>query len=272
MTDSAPLLAASDLRKTYRKHAIEVPVLLGVDLEVHAGEFLSVVGASGSGKSTLLHLLGTLDKPDGGEVLLDGERIDNLPGDRRDRLRNETFGYIFQFYHLLPELTTLENVLMPSMIGASVLTWFRKRRSLRRDAEALLDRVGLGHRLRHRPRELSGGEMQRAAIARALVNQPRILLADEPTGNLDQGNGEEIIRLLRDLNQQDGLTIVMVTHNRDIVSATDRVVKLVGGRVDDSEARPLHPSAVPGIHPALLTPALPGASRELGASSWRRAE
>src|SRR5262249_47646349 len=134
------------------------------------------------------------------------------------------------------------------------------------------DRVGLGHRLRHKPRELSGGEMQRAAIARALVNQPRILLADEPTGNLDQGNGEEIIRLLRDLNQQDGLTIVMVTHNMDIVSTTDRVVKLVGGRVEEPDVRAHHPSAVPGIHPALLTPALPGASRDVSASAWRRAE
>src|SRR5260370_26518067 len=142
--ENSHLLTATNLRKTYRKDAEKVRVLRGLDLDVHAGEFLSVVGASGSGKSTLLHLLGTLDKPDGGEVLLDGERIDNLPGDRRDRLRNQTFGYIFQFYHLLPELTTLENVLMPSMIGASVLTWFRKRRRLRRDAEALLDRVGLG--------------------------------------------------------------------------------------------------------------------------------
>src|SRR5262249_28736125 len=131
--------------------------------------------------------------------------------------------------------------------------WWRQRVALRQQAERLLDRVALGHRLKHKPRELSGGEMQRAAIARALVNRPRILLADEPTGNLDQGNGDEIIRLLRDLNQQDGLTIIMVTHNMDLVSATDRVVKLVGGRVEDAESRPLLPSTVPGIYPALLS-------------------
>src|SRR3984893_9984188 len=131
MTDSAPLLAASDLRKTYRKHAIEVPVLLGVDLEVHAGEFLSVVGASGSGKSTMLHLLGTLDRPDKGQIRLAGERIDNLPAERRDQLRNGTFGFIFQFYHLLPELNTLENVLVPQMIAHSVRSWFRRRRDLK---------------------------------------------------------------------------------------------------------------------------------------------
>jgi len=234
MLDNLPLLAAVNLHKTYRKHAIEVPVLTGVDLEVFAGEFLSIVGSSGSGKSTLLHLLGTLDKPDEGRILLDSERIDNLPAEQRDRLRNETFGFIFQFYHLLPELTTLENVLMPKMIALPVRGWFRQRRSLKQQAIELLDRVGLGHRLHHKPRELSGGEMQRAAIARALINRPRILLADEPTGNLDADKGAEIIRLLRDLNRQDRLTIIMVTHNMEIVGNTDRVVRLVKGRVEEA--------------------------------------
>src|SRR5437588_5959085 len=181
MPDAVPLLTAVNLHKTYRKHAIEVPVLTGLDLEVLAGEFLSVVGASGSGKSTLLHLLGTLDRPDEGSIHLDGERIDDRPAERRDALRNRTFGFIFQFYHLLPELTTLENVLMPRMIALSALSWWGRRKRLRHEATELLDRVGLGHRLQHRPRELSGGEMQRAAIARALVNRPRVLLADEPT-------------------------------------------------------------------------------------------
>src|SRR5207237_5931946 len=203
MMDSAPILTATDLHKTYRKDAVKVRVLQGLDLEVYPGEFLSVVGASGSGKSTLLHLLGTLDAPDHGEIRLDGERIDNLPAERRDLLRNQTFGFIFQFYHLLPELDTLENVLVPQMIAHSVAGWFWKRRTLRRHAAELLERVGLGHRLRHRPRELSGGELQRAAIARALVNQPRILLADEPTGNLDAGTGADIVRLLRDLNRAE---------------------------------------------------------------------
>jgi lipoprotein-releasing system ATP-binding protein len=234
MLENLPLLAAINVHKTYRKHAIEVPVLTGVDLEVFAGEFLSIVGSSGSGKSTLLHLLGTLDKPDDGRILFNTERIDNLPAEQRDRLRNQSFGFIFQFYHLLPELSTLENVLMPKMIAHSVRGWFRERRALKQQATELLDRVGLGHRLHHKPRELSGGEMQRAAIARALVNRPRILLADEPTGNLDADKGIEIIRLLRDLNRQEGLTIIMVTHNMEIVGNTDRVVRLVKGRMEDA--------------------------------------
>ena len=246
------MLVAAGLHKTYRRHAEMVRVLQGVDLEVHGGEFLSVVGASGSGKSTLLHLLGTLDRPDRGTIHLDGQRIDHLPAEARDRLRNRTFGYIFQFYHLLPELTTLENVLVPQMIGHSVLGWYRRRQELRRRAAGLLERVGLKDRLHHKPTELSGGEMQRAAIARALVTGPRVLLADEPTGNLDQANGDEIVRLLRDLNRREGLTIIMVTHNTEIVAATDRVVKLAGGRVEDAEGRGALPPAVPGIHPAVL--------------------
>ena len=229
------LLNAVNLHKTYKKNAERVEVLRGVDLEVSDGEFLCVVGASGSGKSTLLHLLGTLDKPDKGEIRLEGERIDNLAAEERDALRNGTFGFIFQFYHLLPELTALENVLMPLMITHSVWGWLTNRRSLRRRATELLERVGLSHRLKHRPSELSGGEMQRAAIAHALVTRPRILLADEPTGNLDAENGSHIIQLLRDLNRHDGLTIIMVTHNLDLVSDTDRVVKLVDGRVEASQ-------------------------------------
>src|SRR5262249_12719372 len=158
-----------NLHKTYRKHAIKTEVLRGLGLDVQASEFLCVVGASGSGKSTLLHLLGTLDKPDQGRIYLDGERIDSLPAWRRDRLRNETFGFIFQFYHLLPELTALENVLMPRLIKFSVLGWLGAGGAEKKRAAALLERVGLGHRLHHRPRELSGGEMQRVAIARALM-------------------------------------------------------------------------------------------------------
>jgi lipoprotein-releasing system ATP-binding protein len=238
MMEDPYVLQATNLHKTYRKDADKVRVLRGLELTVRPGEFLSVVGASGSGKSTLLHLLGTLDRPDHGEIHLDGERIDNLPSDRRDRLRNGTFGFIFQFYHLLPELSTLENVLVPPMIGHSLFSWLGQRKILRRRGEELLERVGLSHRLRHKPRELSGGEMQRAAIARALVNQPRILLADEPTGNLDQATGLEILRLLRDLNRHGRLTIIMVTHNLDLVTGTDRVVRLVDGQVEQkSEVR-----------------------------------
>ncbi len=232
------MLTAVKLEKTYRRHAVQVRVLNGLDLEVQTGEFLSIVGASGSGKSTLLHLIGTLDAPDAGRVLLDGKRIDNLPSRDRDRLRNRTFGYIFQFYHLLPELNAVDNVLMPAYIGHSVLTWWQTRRQWRRRAEELLELVGLKHRLRHRPRELSGGEMQRTAIARALLMDPRVLLADEPTGNLDTAAGSEIVRLLRDINHNKGVTIVMVTHNMEIVSATDRVVRMVGGVVTDDTPAP----------------------------------
>jgi lipoprotein-releasing system ATP-binding protein len=232
MLQLVPLLSAVDLHKTYRKGADKVEVLRGLDLEVYEGEFACVLGASGSGKSTMLHLLGTLDRPDQGSIFLGERRIDNLPAAARDALRNQTFGFIFQFYHLLPELSTLENVLMPQMINHSVLGWLVRRGSLRRRATELLERVGLGHRLKHRPRELSGGEMQRAAIARALINRPHVLLADEPTGNLDAATGAQIIRLLRDLNRIDGLTIIMVTHNLEIVAETDRVVRLVQGRVE----------------------------------------
>jgi lipoprotein-releasing system ATP-binding protein len=255
MSDPSPLLAAAGLFKTYRKHAVVTEVLKGVDLAVRAGEFLGIVGNSGSGKSTLLHLLGTLDRPDQGRIMLDGERIDNLSSERRDRLRNGTFGFIFQFYHLLPELTALENVLMPMMIAHSVFGWFLRRHEMRRRAAELLDRVGLSHRLTHRPRELSGGEMQRAAIARALITRPRILLADEPTGNLDAANGTDIVRLLRDLNRQDGLTIIMVTHNTEILSVTDRVVRLVAGRVEGA-AEPHYPFPLPA---AYSVDAAPGA-------------
>jgi lipoprotein-releasing system ATP-binding protein len=235
-----PLLIAQNLHKAYRKHRLEVPVLKGLDLEVERGEFLSLVGASGSGKTTLLHLLGTLDKPDEGEILLEGRRIDNVPHRERDRLRNEVFGFIFQFYHLLPELNVLENVLMPQMIKHSIFTWWGKRGRLRREAQRLVELVGLAHRVKHKPNELSGGEMQRTAIARALMNRPQILLADEPTGNLDSTTGEGIVRLLRDLNQQEGLTIVMVTHNSDLAASADRVVRMAEGRLEMDNRAPQH--------------------------------
>ncbi len=226
------MLAATNLRKTYRRNADQVKVLQGLSLDVHAGEFLSVVGASGSGKSTLLHLLGTLDVPDEGTITLNGRRIDNVSSRERDELRNTVFGYIFQFYHLLPEFNTLDNVLMPAYISNSLVKWFATRREWRKRAEAMLERVGLSHRLTHRPRELSGGEMQRAAVARALLCRPQILMADEPTGNLDAEIGADIVRLLRELNRDDGITIVMVTHNLDIAATTDRVLRMTHGKLN----------------------------------------
>jgi lipoprotein-releasing system ATP-binding protein len=200
---------------------------------VTPGEFVSIVGASGSGKSTFLHLLGTLDQPDSGTIEFEGKRIDNLPGRDRDALRNRTFGYVFQFYHLLPELSAADNVLMPAYINQSIFGWLRTRSQWRRRADELLERVGLAHRKTHKPRELSGGEMQRAAVARALMMNPRILLADEPTGNLDVERGGEIVSLLKDLNRRDGVTIVMVTHNMDLAHGTDRVVRMVAGKLAD---------------------------------------
>ena len=242
------MLTAENLSKTYRRHAVQVRVLNGLNLEVKTGEFLSIVGASGSGKSTLLHLLGTLDAPDSGTIALDGKRIDNLPAGERDLLRNRTFGYIFQFYHLLPELNTLDNVLMPAYIGHTTMGWWQSRSKWRARAKELLDRVGLSHRIKHRPRELSGGEMQRTAVARALLMNPRVLLADEPTGNLDAETGGEIVRLLRNINRDEGVTIVMVTHNLDIVSATDRVVRMVNGVVtEDSSCLKPFPAPQPRL-------------------------
>ncbi len=225
------MIVAENLHKVYRRNADQIVVLKGISMEVNQGEFVSIVGASGSGKSTFLHLLGTLDRPDQGAIYLDHRRIDHLASKERDRLRNQTFGFIFQFYHLLPELTMLENVVIPAMIGSSIWKWWGKRKEVHKRAEEILKRVGLGHRLRHKPRELSGGEMQRTAIARAFMTKPRILLADEPTGNLDIQAGQQIVQLLRDLNRSEGVTVIMVTHNLEIVSSADRLVRMVAGSI-----------------------------------------
>ena len=230
-TPHSALLSARRLEKSYRKGKLVVPVLKGVDFQVRAGGFVAVVGQSGCGKSTLLHLLGTLDAPDAGEIHFAGTRIDHLVPRNRDVLRNQHFGMIFQFYHLLPELSTLENVLAPIMIRYGVFSYWRHKREHVERANELLKMVGLGHRLTHKPRELSGGEMQRAAIARALIAQPKILLADEPTGNLDQKTGGEILALLRKLNREQALTIVMVTHDQAIARQADQTVRLVEGKV-----------------------------------------
>jgi len=224
-------MATSGLFKSYRKGDLGIPVLQGIDLSVHEGEFLSIVGQSGSGKSTLLHLLGTLDQPDAGEVHFEGNRIDNLPSASRDLLRNRHFGMVFQFYHLLPEFSALENVLTPALIAESTLGYWRRRKQYRQRAEELLELVGLKDRMKHKPREMSGGEMQRTAIARALMAEPNVLLADEPTGNLDRATGEQIMQMIRELNQEQKLTIVMVTHDPWIAEQADRVVRLAEGRI-----------------------------------------
>jgi lipoprotein-releasing system ATP-binding protein len=225
-------IGATAVEKSYRKGQHKIPVLRGVNIGAKKGEFLSIIGQSGSGKSTLLHLLGLLDTPDVGEVLLDGERLDDLPGRTRDQLRNRVFGFIFQFYHLLPELSLLENVLAPLMIRYSFWEFTKRRREFRDRAREIISLVGLEHRIKHKPSEMSGGEMQRAAIARALVARPEILLADEPTGNLDSRTGQEITELLARLNERERLTILMVTHDDAIARQAHRIVRLLEGQIE----------------------------------------
>ncbi len=224
-------IASVAVEKVYLKGNHKVPVLRGVHMSVQRGEFVSIIGQSGSGKSTLLHLMGLLDKPNVGEIRLEGQRVDDLPAATRDELRNRVFGFIFQFYHLLPELSVLENVLSPLMIRDSALTYWRRKSEYQDRAHQIIEQVGLSHRLKHKPSELSGGEMQRAAIARALIARPSVLLADEPTGNLDGQTGRDIIDLLRTLNQEQGLTIVMVTHDESIAQQAHRTVRLCNGLV-----------------------------------------
>ena len=228
----SPLMRVRNVRKSYRSGGGMLEVLRGVDLDLEPGAFVAVIGQSGCGKSTLLHLMGLLDTPDSGEVHLDGTRIDNLPDTRRDRLRNTAIGMVFQSYHLLPEFDSLENVLAPLLVRHGVVEWLRVRSEAKQRACALLERFGLGGRLHHKPRQLSGGEMQRVAIARALMARPRVLLADEPTGNLDEASGTGILDTLCELNQRDGLSIVLVTHDAAIARRADRIVRLVAGHVE----------------------------------------
>lgn len=229
------LLQASGLHKSYQLGPVLLRVLRGVSMSVERGEFVAIMGASGSGKSTLLHLLGALDTLDRGTVLFENRDVFAGSGAERDRLRNATFGFVFQFYHLLPELNVLENVLIPCMVAHSIFTWPGRKSERRRQVAELLGRLGLADRLRHRPNELSGGERQRVAIARALANQPRVLLADEPTGNLDAATGGEIMEILAGLNRE-GQTIVMVTHDSQVASSAHRIVSLVDGKIKNAKA------------------------------------
>ncbi|MFN9076199.1 MAG: ABC transporter ATP-binding protein [bacterium] len=228
-----PLLEAHGVKKTYRLGQTSVPVLHEASLSVNEGEWVAIVGSSGSGKSTLLHLLGGLDRADkdSGPISFAGEDLRRFSPARENLYRNRDVGFVFQFYHLLPELTVLENAMLPSLVGLSRLAWLTGRRAELRDrASELLDTCGLGHRLKHRPAELSGGERQRVAIARALINRPKVLLADEPTGNLDVRTGGGILDLLAE-RQAEGLTMLMVTHDQSVAARAHRQVKIVDGRV-----------------------------------------
>jgi ABC-type lipoprotein export system ATPase subunit len=230
--DPGTVLAARAVHKTYRIGQRSLEVLRGIDLSVERGEFLALRGASGTGKSTLLHLLGGLDLPDSGEILFDGSNLRALPSAALARLRNRRIGFIFQAYHLLPELSALENVALPA----------RMARISSADADArgryLLERVGLAQRMEHRPYELSGGEQQRVAIARALINQPDLVLADEPTGNLDSHTGDEIIQLLCALRQERHTTLIMATHDSKIAAHAPRVIELVDGALANNATSP----------------------------------
>ncbi len=224
------ILQAQNIHKSYQMGKQTLTVLRGVDMSLSAGEFVVIVGSSGSGKSTLLHILGALDKPDKGTIEFDSERLDQMSNGRLNQFRNRQIGFVFQFYHLLDELNVLENVILPAMISAGPIAWLRSKKDVRERAFQLLERMGLAQRLKHKPYELSGGERQRAAIARALINQPRLLLADEPTGNLDSKTGYGILEVLAELNQQ-GQTILMVTHDDRIARQAGRVIKLSDGRI-----------------------------------------
>ena len=227
------ILAAENVKKTYHLGRVRVPVLHDASISVEAGEWVAIVGSSGSGKSTLLHLLGGLDRADAdsGPILFGGEDLRRFDAGRENRYRNRDVGFVFQFYHLLPELTVLENAMLPALVGLSRLRWMSERSALRKRTADLLATCGLSHRLGHRPAELSGGERQRVAIARALINEPKIVLADEPTGNLDVRTGNGILDLLSQRHAA-GLTVVMVTHDVSIAARAQRQVCIADGRIE----------------------------------------
>jgi lipoprotein-releasing system ATP-binding protein len=229
---STPILACVDLQKTYSMGRVDVPVLNGITLEVRQGEVLGLVGASGAGKSTLLHLLGLLDVPTSGAVYLRGEDVSSKGGQRRSTLRNRELGFVFQFYHLIPELTALGNTILPAMVAPRPWTWMLQRGRERARARALLARLGLSTRLTHLPSQLSGGERQRIAIARALLGDPSVVFCDEPTGNLDSRTGQEIMDLLFEINRDQGTTFVIVSHDDRLVRRCHRVARLADGSLE----------------------------------------
>ena len=230
MNEGNFILQAEGLYKSYRLGAADVKVLKGVDLAVRSGEFISIIGASGSGKSTLLHILGALDRPDKGTVRFEGSDLKNIGNGELNRFRNKMVGFVFQFYHLLDELNVLENVFLPAMVSKSTIGWLLSRKQAKNRAKELLSQLGLSERAKHKPYQLSGGERQRVAIGRALMNEPKILLADEPTGNLDSQTGNSIIKVFEALNKA-GQTIVMVTHDERIAHKAGRTIILTDGKI-----------------------------------------
>lgn len=220
------LLEVDGLSKSFGTRAGKIEVLKGIDLRVTAGETIALVGASGAGKSTLLHIIGTLDRPTSGRVLFNGEEVFRRSDAALAAFRNRSIGFVFQFHHLLPEFSALENAMMPALIGGM------KRNEAEALASDLLRDVGLSHRLTHRPGELSGGEQQRVAIARALILSPQLLLADEPTGNLDMKTSDEVHDLLADIHRNKGITLMIVTHNERLAAGMGRIIRMVDGRIE----------------------------------------
>jgi len=231
MNDSEILLRAENIFRTFPVGETKLEVLKGVDIDVRKGEILMILGPSGAGKSTILHLLGLLDRPTKGKVFFKNEEITNLDQETQAKYRNKYFGFIFQFYHLLPEFNALENVLMPQMIARGLVSYGAKYREIEKKARNLLDIVGLSDRIKHLPSQMSGGERQRVAIARALINDPELIFCDEPTGNLDTGNAEKIHLLLEQLNKEHNITFLMVTHNKELSSKGHRLLFMRDGKI-----------------------------------------
>jgi lipoprotein-releasing system ATP-binding protein len=223
--NSGAMITVVDLKKSFRMNGYTLNVLNGITLDIARGEMIAIVGASGAGKSTLLHMLGTLDRPTSGSVLFDGQDVFDLSEDAQAEFRNKRIGFVFQFHHLLPEFTALENTFLPALIQD------RPADDAQKDATQLLADVGLGERLHHKPGELSGGEQQRVAVARALMQRPDLVLADEPTGNLDTHTGDSLFALLRKLNKDRGTTFVIVTHNDKLSAQADRIIRMEDGRI-----------------------------------------
>jgi lipoprotein-releasing system ATP-binding protein len=223
------MIEVINLYKSFPLAGKEIRVLKGISLAFKRGEMVAIVGASGAGKSTFLHILGALDSPTSGKILFEGINISDQNDEKRAQFRNEQVGFVFQFHHLLPEFTALENVMMPGLIQMGRR---KTQHTIEADALDLLNRVGLSERISQRPGELSGGEQQRVAVARALVLRPQLVLADEPTGNLDTHTSLEVFGLLKEINRQNGVTFVIVTHNEKLAQATDRVVKMVDGKLE----------------------------------------